>query len=249
MAHLRDDSLLFSLNRLFDDEKERVLNEQRAREQRISAEAEARAADERRRQEAELKRQAEEERRRCAELQRQREEAMRLEALKTAELQRVRAEVQNKNQLEQAALDHQHQLKMAALTHELRFRHQRWFVAGSLLLACGLLTFGIAAYYGKLRPEQARMVASYEDTLTSERARLAEAQRRLAELERDRAAMQTRCQALQGRTKQDVKKLAPQSPPARPAVTGPRHRTRGMREATPGKALDPNDPLNPTLGD
>ena len=247
MGNLREESLLFSLKQLFEDQKERVQREQEQEERRQLAEQAEREENLQRLHAAELKRQVEAERRQRAEEQRQREEQLRLTALKNAEIERVRAEVEGKNRLEQAALTHEHELRMAALGHETRFQRQRYLVAASLLLAVAFVTAGVSLYFGKLRPEAEALAQNYESAINSQREHIGQTRRQLSSLEEERQELQRQLDDAreQGRAKPAVPPVDRPEPswrihrqPAKP--TEPRPKA--------GNGMDPHDPLNPTLG-
>ena len=89
MDEQRETSLLFSLNQLFAHERDRVRRERIAEETRLAEERAFHEENARRIREAEIQAEVEEAKRKVAEAQRKREEEIRLEVLRTAELERV----------------------------------------------------------------------------------------------------------------------------------------------------------------
>jgi hypothetical protein len=252
MADIRESSLLFSLNRLMEHEKERVLDEQRDRELRSVQERALRERLEQQKKEAERRRLVDEERRKIAEAGRLREEAARVEAIRSAQLERVRAQVAEKTQLELQAKQHEHERRMDGMRRDARLRrYQAWSLASSLL-ACLFVLGGVGLYFGKLAPDSSRAHALLEARVAvqHERANLAEAaadqsraevsalELELARSRRDLGKARERVNELE-----TAGKAGPKFIEARP--TAPASRTRSEKLAC--KSGAEGDPMNGCL--
>lgn len=183
MADIRESSLLFSLNRLMEHEKERVLEEQRDRELKSAQERALRERLEQQKKDAERRRMVDEERRKIAEAARLREEAARVEAIRSAEVARVRAQVAQKTQLELQAQQHEHERRMDAMRRDEKLRrYQTWSIASSLVAVVAVLG-GASLYFGKLQPDAERRIALFEARAN---AQLDRAERASADAEQSR---------------------------------------------------------------
>src|SRR4029079_12230840 len=118
MTEMRESSVLFSLNQLMNLEQQRLREEEDAARRKAEAEAAARSNAERRlREEQQARIVAEENRRRAEEVQR-REQAARLEAIRLAELERVRIDAERQERLAMMEQAQDHERKVAALTQD-----------------------------------------------------------------------------------------------------------------------------------
>ena len=244
MGEQRESSLLFSLNQLFEHEKERARRQRLETETRLAEEWALHEENERCIREAELRRAGDEERQKLAETRRKREEEIRLELLRTAEIERVRAEVDKKIQVEQATLELEHQRTMAAMARGSELRRQRLLTLTSVLLGSAVIIGGLGTYFGKLRPEQHRVLAGYEAVLGARTEQLSEAQRQLAALERERTLLNAELAEVK-RTQaatQPVSEAARNQAPVRTGLI-----ERRVVSPTHGPKMDPHDPMNPTL--
>jgi colicin import membrane protein len=244
MGEQRESSLLFSLNQLFEHEKERARRQRLEAEARLAEERALHEENERSIREAELRRAAEEERLKLAEARRKREEEIRIEVLRTAEIERVRAEVDKKIQVEQATLELEHQRKMEAMARDTSLRRQRSLTLTSALLGAAVILGGLGIYFGKLRPEQHRVLLGYEAVLDAKTDQLVEAQRQLTALERERSLLNAELA--------EVKRTRTSSlPVAEPSQKQMSLRTdrveRTLASPPKGPKMDPHDPMNPTL--
>jgi len=247
MDEQRESSLLFSLNQLFAHEKERVRLKRLSDEVRIAEERAFHEENERRIRAAEIQAEVEEQRRKIAEAQRKREEEMRIEVLRTAELERVRAEVDKKVHVEQAMLELEHQRRMDSLARASEQRRQRLMTLTSVLLGSAVVLGSLGIYFGKLKPEQHRVLAGYEAVLDAKTAQLVEAERQLGALKQEHTRLRAELSSARG------------VEPPRPVVhAGPDHpRTprpgsKGFSKSGPGPdprlpKMDAHDPMNPTL--
>jgi len=242
MGDQRESSLLFSLNQLFAHERERVRLHSIAEEARLAEERAFREENARRIREAEVQAEVEEARRKLAEEQRKREEAIRIEVLRTAEIERVRAEVDKKVHVEQALLELEHERRMDSLARTSERRRQRMMTLTSALLGAAVVLGSLGVYFGKLRPEQHRVLAGYEAVLGAKTDQLAEAERQLRALTAERTRLNAELASVPACTPLPVERDAPSS------GRGPRRNPTGGTPSTPKlPKMDPNDPMNPAL--
>lgn len=249
MGEQRESSLLFSLNQLFAHERDRVRLKRLADEARLAEEQAFREENVRRIREAEIQAEVEEARRKVAEEQRKREEAIRLDVLRTAELERVRAEVDKKVHVEQATLELEHQRRMDALARTSEQRRQRAMTLTSVLLGSAVVAGCLGIYFGKLRPEQHRVLAGYEAVLGARTAQLVEAERQLTALKSERTRLHAELSAARDvdRTLPPTGTLAPSEPRA-PWLPGSKRPPSSGTQAEPkAPKMDPHDPMNPSL--
>lgn len=248
MGEQRESSLLFSLHELFAHERERVRLKRLARAAQLADEQAFHEENQRRIREAEIQAEVQEARRREAEAQRKREEEVRIEVLQSAELERVRAQVDKKAHVEQAMLELEHQRRMDALARTSEQRRQRAMTLTSLLLGFAVVAGGLGIYFGKLRPEQHRILAGYEAVLGAKAAQLEEAERQLAALKEERARLHTELAAARS-----VPRALPAAGPPESSNTKVRSRpgpARGNRSGTARSKpsnMDSHDPMNPSL--
>ena len=242
MGERRESSLLFSLNQLFEHEKERAGRQRLAAEARLAEERALHEENERCIREAEVKRALEEERHKLAEARRKREEEIRIEVLRTAEIERVRAEVDKKMQVEHATLELEHQRTMEAMARASGLRRQRLMTLTSALLGFAVVIGGLGIYFGELRPEQHRVLVGYEAVLGARTEQLIEAQRQLRALERERTLLNRELAA--------VKRTRAPALPVSDDDASQKHAPglkRPVLAPTHGPKMDPHDPMNPTL--
>jgi hypothetical protein len=246
MGEQRESSLLFSLNQLFEHEKERAQRQRLEAEARLAAERALHEENERCIREAELRQAADEARTELAEARRKREEEIRIEVLRSAEIERVRAEVDKKLQVEQATLELEHQRRMEAMARVSNLRRQRLMTLTSVLLGSAVIIGGLATYFGKLRPEQHRVLLGYEAVLGARSAQLAEAQRQLTALEREHRLLNAEL----AETKRSQSLALPVNRAESSRKQGPPRTGPGEKPSVPpprGPKMDPHDPMNPTL--
>jgi len=244
MGERRESSLLFSLNQLFEHEKERAGRQRLEAEARLAEERALHEENERCIREAELRRAADEERQKLAEARRKREEEIRIELLRTSEIERVRAEMDKKIQVEQMTLELEHQRSMAAMARGSELRRQRLMTLTSVLLGSAVILGGLGTYFGKLRPEQHRVLAGYEAVLGARTEQLSEAQRQLTALERERTLLNAEL----AEVKRTQAPTLPASEPSRnQAPVRPGLVERPVVSSPHDPKMDPNDPMNPTL--
>jgi len=164
MPTTHDNSVLFSMNQLMNEYEMRVLEEQEeaarkaAADERIQLEA-ARLANE------EAARKAHEENmRKIREEAAQREEAVRLDALRQAAIERARIEAEKQAQIEMQTRAREHELALEALREDQKKKKlERSIRLGA---ACGVMALvGIVGlYFGKLKPDHdARIAAQAAD--------------------------------------------------------------------------------------
>jgi len=247
MGDQRESSLLFSLNQLFAHERDRVRLHRIAEEAKLAEERAFHEENARRIREAEIQAEVEEARRRLAEQQRKREEEIRIEVLRTAEIERVRAEVDKKVHVEQALLELEHERRMDALARTSERRRQRMMTLTSGLLGAAVVLGSLGVYFGKLRPEQHRVLAGYEAVLGAKTEQLVEAERQLRALSAERTRLNAELASVQACAPLPVKRDTP-SDVRGVSPAGPK---RGTTSGTPREPklpkMDANDPMNPTL--
>ena len=242
MAGLRDDSILFSLNSLLERERQRISEEAEREAKRLEAELQARIERERLAREAEKARLLEEAQRELRDEQRRREEAARVEGLRQAEIERARTEAEARARLELVARQHEHEKNLTVI----RERGRRAF-AERLAIVLGIaLFFSLAGafgfYFGKIRPEAARLEVASQTLLDTERSRANVAQRLFERSERQRSKLGEELERL----KRELDALRTQPKPAPAPRAG-----RGRPSPAPVKkrpdCKDDDDPLNPCL--
>lgn len=249
MGEQRDSSLLFSLNELFARERERVRLKRLAEDAKLAEERALREENLRRTREAKLQAEADEERRRVAEAQRKREEERRLEVLRTAAVERVRAEVDKKLHVEKALLELEHQRRMDALARNSERRRQRAMMLTSVLLGAAVIAGCLGVYFGKLRPEQHRVLAGYEAVLGAKAAQLVEAERQLTALKSESSRLRAELSAVRRAERPPAQSGV--AAPAQPGVVSlhaPKRAAPSRAETeAKGPKMDPHDPMNPSL--
>ncbi len=118
MAEQKESSVLFSLKELMNLEEDRIREEEAEKAKRIRADFEAKEAAERASRDAEERRLREEEERRRAEELRKREEAARLEAIRHAEIEKAKADVEHRSRLETMAQQQAHEAQLASINQD-----------------------------------------------------------------------------------------------------------------------------------
>jgi colicin import membrane protein len=191
VAHVRDDFMVFSLKGLLDLEKQRAdreSNERRRQEEIAEALEQERAR---------IIREAEERRRHAMveaarlEEQRRREQDARLEALKQAAVERARIEAEGRARLELIEKQQAHERKMALLLEETKSRRAKHLTTTGFVLFAISTVAALALYFGKLRPEAARLGAAYDQLVAAEHNRADEAQRMLERAEKRRGDLES----------------------------------------------------------
>jgi len=245
MDELRESSLLFSLERLHETERQRVEREaretQRKREEELVrvaevAEQRRRVADEQRATALRLK---------ALQVERERLEGERLQAMQRATIERARLEAEAAAQAQRADVEHAHRLKLTEIRERERagrYRALSWLGGAGVVVSWGL---ALGGYWGVARPahalreqhlqrlldqsEQARK--SRERELSQERKQVRELEIAFRDLESKRASVLA----------------APPQPPG-----GSRHPgvSSGSKRGTtaPPPCPDSGDPLQGCLG-
>jgi len=242
MAELQESSGLHSLASLREHEKRHA--QAQAEAARARAEAEQRARKEAARLEQE-RRQAERAAQDHAESA-QRAELVRLETAQRAEFERAEALLRASAELK-AHVDREREARRSVelgLTSRL-LRQRLWTsVSAALCVAGGLAA--AALYFGALRPNAERALATVQQSLLSERRAGAEAREREAHARRRADELDSRVNALE----RDLR--AEREPPvaAPPALLSGRKWTRQPLSVPPAAVKpcrDDGDPLNPCL--
>jgi colicin import membrane protein len=141
-----ESSVLFSLKELMTIEEDRIEQEQEDKE-RVETEAEtARLAAEAAARDAEQARRVAEEERRRQDEQQQKENAARLSAIQTAEVEKSRAETEQKARMEAMAAQQSHERQLTALQQDkgkTRLRNMLIGAGAFVIIAGGLTGFFI----------------------------------------------------------------------------------------------------------
>ena len=239
---------MFSLESLLALERDKIeLERQQAEAQRKAAlEAEAHAERQRQAERARLAAEARE--RAMLEDRRQREEQARLEAIRQAELDRVRFESHLKAELEVAANRERHERELQAAALATGVKRIRTVLIGVAVIAglgiAGTVAFALMSPRGELE----RLRAAAAAARTNEDARAAELRGILSDAERRRRDLEAQLAARAhdaALAPAPVHSATPTTPrpgrPVRPtAPTGPHRPTPCTGDA--------HDPLNPCLG-
>lgn len=246
MAELRDSSLLFSLESLKAEERTRVADERREKERRQRADEEARKSQVRIRASAEALAVARERERLAEEERRRAEEAARLDAIQSAELERVRGETQRRAELERREAERRHELELARIHDASGARTARFGMTATSVLAfvaCAALGYLELAVHPA---ELAKLEATAAATTRAERARAELVEISYKTSEAKRLALETRVKDLEAAGAQ-IPPAAPKvrTPPSRPSAPGSKPQRPSVR---PPPCKDDNDPLNPCLG-
>jgi len=242
MAELRESSGLHSLASLREHEKRQAL--QQAEAARVRAEAEQRARHEAARIEHErrLAERAALEYAQSAE----RAEFSRLQSAQRAEFERaeelVRESAELRVQLELERMTRQS--VELSLTSRL-LRQRLWTSASAALCVSG----GLAAaglYFGTLRPNSERAVATVRQSLLSEGRARSEAEARDARSTQRAQELSSRLAVLEHTLRTERERWAAQAtPPSSPRLPG--SRDPGIRPPAIKPCRDDGDPLNPCL--
>jgi colicin import membrane protein len=246
VAELRESSLLFSLDALFAHERDKVERERRAAEERRQAAVAAEVAAEQARLIEQAHRAEAARERQLADERRFLDEQARLEAIRQAELERVRLEAKLKSEAELAARRARHELDLRALSESSRAKRLRRVFAGGALL-CTVTVVYVAYAMSKGGPELERSRAVALAARDAETARAADLRRLLAEAEQRRGALE---RELAGHTHAPAPPIT--APPATATVRKPGRGPRpaqhqGVKVSRPCTG-DAHDPLNPCLG-
>ena len=177
----KESSVLFSLHELMDLERERIEAERAERERTIQAVAEATAAEERRKIEAEYARARAVEDVKRNELERERAESARLEAMKLAEIHRAKADADHWAKLEAARQEHEHVLRLQALRSDKGKRRLLYGIVGAVgLLVASAVAGAVVVARSKADAETARLASEANrrehDSLVAEAERLRQEQ-------------------------------------------------------------------------
>lgn len=187
MAELKENSILFSLDGLFERERERVSEAAERERRRTEAEQLERLERERRLLEQEEQLLREQEARAEREEQRRRDEASRIEALREAEIARACAEAEAKARIEIDGKHREHELRLESIREKVGRRCAEQVTAGCAIVAVVSWVIAVLFYFGQVKPERERARAEYETVVGVERDRSHEL-RRLLEVSQRRNA-------------------------------------------------------------
>jgi colicin import membrane protein len=161
MADKEESSVLFSLQELMSLEEERIADEEAATEAASQAEQARLDAEARAQREAEEARiRAEEETRRAEELRRREDEA-RVVAAAQAEIDKAKAETDNKARLEQIAQAQGHEQKLAEIKQDKSKKKLQIFLAVAAVAILGIAG-GFIAYQKKQTEETAKKELAFQ---------------------------------------------------------------------------------------
>ncbi len=161
MADKEESSVLFSLQELMSLEEERIADEEAASEAASQAEQSRLDAEARTQREAEESRiLAEEELRRAEELRRREDEA-RVVAAAQAELDKAKAETDNKARLEQIAQAQGHEQKLAEIKQDKSKKKLQIFLAVAAVAILGIAG-GFFAYQKQQAEETAKKELAFQ---------------------------------------------------------------------------------------
>jgi len=204
MSKQKKSSVLFSLKELMNLEEDRIKTEEDARTAKAAAEEAARReAEERARREEEARIRAEDERRRVEEA-RSREEAVRLDAIQKAEVEKARLEAEQRARMEALTAQQAHERSLVQLKEDKGKKSLR-----NTLIALGVIiplaAGGIGFFLYKQNQEtQARIRAQEADAREKEEA----LQKLKREIDENNTKMQTlRDQLAKAPTPEEKKKL------------------------------------------
>jgi len=243
MDELRESSLLFSLERLYETERQRVEREARELQRKHDAELALVAEVAEQRRKAAEEQRAAAQRLQTLQAERQRIEQERIDALQRATIERARSEVEAGARAEQLEQEREHQRKLAAIRERERSARRRvveWVGAGGFVL---MLSFALGSYAFVIRPAHLERVLRLqslldaterskkagEQALVLERKKVQELETKLTELERSNAVVPV------------ASKREPALPRARPTY----ERKTPRR---PAACPDNGDPLQGCLG-
>jgi colicin import membrane protein len=190
MAEQKESSVLFSLKELMNLEEDRIREEEAEKERTARIEAERRAREEADRRAAEQARMQAEADARRAEEQRQKEEVARIDAIRTAEIEKAKAEAEHQARLQAMTAQQAHEAQIAALQSDSTKKRLKLIVGivtAVLVLGGGATVFAVM----KSNEEQAQR----EAILAAEQVRAAQ---ELAKIKADFEAAQKAQEDLQG---------------------------------------------------
>ena len=222
----RDESVQFSLTELMRLEDERVERERRDRE---AAEAAARAAKAKaERDEREARERAEAERKERERLLRVEEEARR-EAMSRAAVEQARIAVEARARAEEAERERRHEIELAKLKTEVQKPQGAGLLVGSGVLGAAVaFVVCTVAYFGAIKPAQARTVEALELAVHQAEGKAADAaragleqDRRIAQLEREVRAANDELAQLRAASTTKTPKAAPGPQPVGPRTNAP----------------------------
>ncbi|HEY6080421.1 MAG TPA: hypothetical protein VIW29_16520 [Polyangiaceae bacterium] len=243
MDELRESSLLFSLESLLETERERVQREareaQRRREDELKRVGEL---AERRRVAGQQEREARQ-RRQALEQEREHLEQERLEAMKRSTVERVRIEAEGQLRLLELEQQRQHDLALARIREAERSRSYRTLSWLSSAAAATLLVSAAFAYFGLLRPAQAREQQFSQAKLSAAEARARGSELLLAAERRKSQTLAARVAELEAATPATAPVLKPSR--TEPLLLGGHGSKPASSPRTP--CPDDGDPLRPCL--
>jgi colicin import membrane protein len=248
LAELRESSLMFSLESLLAHERDKVEHERQQAEQQRKAALEAEARAERARQAERARLAAEARELAMLEDRRQREDQARLEAIRQAELDRVRFESHLKSELGVAAHRDRHERELQAAALATRAKRLRTalitLAAMSGLVVAGTVAFALMSPRGELE----RLRAAAAAARTNEDARATELRNMLNDAERRRLALEAQL-AAQAHAPTPSPAPAHSTTPIAPRPARPARPTSPTAPKRPTPCTgDAHDPLNPCLG-
>jgi colicin import membrane protein len=237
----QETSALFSLSELMRLEQNRIAEEEEQRKARVLAEETARREAQRLAREQERVRLKLEDDRRRDEGEREREHAVRLEAIRHAELERIRVDTEQRARLEALSAQQQHEQKLMALATDAGKKKLSRALRWTLGLSAALIVGAVALYFGRLRPETKNQVQSFESLLQEQRQKSEATQRsldrqndKIRELE-ERIRKEREQNLVPAKPDTETRKKVPSVPVA--------PNRRDGKSGTDCTCVDPHDPL------
>jgi colicin import membrane protein len=236
----QETSALFSLSELMRLEQNRIREEEEQRQAKVLADEMARREADRLAREQERARLQQEEERRRAEAEQERERAVRLEAIRQAEVERARVEAEQRAKLEALSAQQQHEQKLKALETDAGKKRLSRALRATIGLSVALMVGGAALYFGRLQPQSRYQAQSLEALIQDGRSK-SEANQRALDLQNQK--IQDLEERIRKEREQNVAppKPEPTTKPKAPVVANP----RGTKPVAPPPCVcaDPHDPL------
>lgn len=239
MDELRESSLLFSLEGLLETERERVQREAREAQKRRDEEM-IRVAEQasRLRLATQQEREARE-RREALEQERARLEQERLDAMKSASVERARIEAEGQLRLIELEQVRKHDLALSQLRERqlaARYRTLTWLSSAAFGLS---VAGGLTVYLGWIRPAEGRQLQHLQGIIDSDTEQAKASQRALTSERSLNLALSARVEQLQAELAA-APNVAPE-PKLRPA---PSHPPVGIRPPPHKHCVDNGDPID-----
>lgn len=240
MGSKRESSVVFSLQRLLELERDRVDEEAENERRRVEAERAAREQARQRMNEERERAEREKRERDEAERRRQLEGAARIEAIRQAELERVRMESEHRARLEAERISREQAHERALVDSARRHKHNVRLAFVLMVAAASLCLFAMFAFLrahasesSALEAERARLSQEYSGVIAGFRAQV---KRTSDNLDAARQQIEQAKNAARAAPVASDKRVL--APPTR-TLTAPKHAPRERK----GPDCDPHDPM------